>query len=319
MSWRYPWLLLLALAIPALVYLRFARRRRPTLQFSDATLLERLPAGWAVAAARLLPALYGLGLLCLVVALARPQKGLTESRVRTEAVDIVLLVDVSPSMETPDFSTVTRRLNRLDAVKLVLEKFIQSREHDRLGMIGFSAMPYTLAPLTLDHDWLLQRMRQLRPSMLGDRTAIGDGIASAINRLRDSRAKSKVVVLLTDGMNNWGNLSPENAAQLAKTLGIKVYSVGASGREVRFALQDAEVDEAALKKIAAITGALYFRAADLTALQKTYEQIDRMEKTDMEVEHFTRYRELAPPWTLGALLLLGLEMLLALTRLGRLP
>ena len=319
MSWRYPWLLLLALAIPALVYLRFARRRRPTLQFSDATLLERLPAGWAVAAARLLPALYGLGLLCLVVALARPQKGLTESRVRTEAVDIVLLVDVSPSMETPDFSTVTRRLNRLDAVKLVLEKFIQSREHDRLGMIGFSAMPYTLAPLTLDHDWLLQRMRQLRPSMLGDRTAIGDGIASAINRLRDSRAKSKVVVLLTDGMNNWGNLSPENAAQAAKALGIKVYSVGASGREARFAVQDDEVDEAALKKIAAITGALYFRAADLTALQKTYEQIDRMEKTDMEVEHFTRYRELAPPWTLGALLLLGLEMLLALTRLGRLP
>ncbi len=319
MSWRYPWLLLLALAIPALVYLRFARRRRPTLQFSDATLLARLPAGWAVAAARLLPALYGLGLLCLVVALARPQKGLTESRVRTEAVDIVLLVDVSPSMETPDFSTVTRRLNRLDAVKLVLEKFIQSREHDRLGMIGFSAMPYTLAPLTLDHDWLLQRMRQLRPSMLGDRTAIGDGIASAINRLRDSRAKSKVVVLLTDGMNNWGNLSPENAAQAAKALGIKVYSVGASGREARFAVQDDEVDEAALKKIAAITGALYFRAADLTALQKTYEQIDRMEKTDMEVEHFTRYRELAPPWTLGALLLLGLEMLLALTRLGRLP
>jgi len=319
MSWRYPWLLLLALAIPALVYLRFARRRRPTLQFSDATLLARLPAGWAVAAARLLPALYGLGLLCLVVALARPQKGLTESRVRTEAVDIVLLVDVSPSMETPDFSTVTRRLNRLDAVKLVLEKFIQSREHDRLGMIGFSAMPYTLAPLTLDHDWLLQRMRQLRPSMLGDRTAIGDGIASAINRLRDSRAKSKVVVLLTDGMNNWGNLSPENAAQAAKALGIKVYSVGASGREARFAVQDDEVDEAALKKIAAITGALYFRAADLTALQKTYEQIDRMEKTDMEVEHFTRFRELAPPWILGALLLLGLEMLLALTRLGRLP
>jgi Ca-activated chloride channel family protein len=319
MTWRYPWLLLLALAIPALLYLRFARRRRPTLQFSDATLLERLPAGWAVAAARLLPVLYGLGLLCLVVALARPQKGLTESRVRTEAVDIVLLVDVSPSMETPDFSTATRRLNRLDAVKLVLDRFIQSREHDRLGMIGFAAMPYTLAPLTLDHDWLLQRLRQLRPSMLGDRTAIGDAIASAINRLRDSRAKSKVIILLTDGMNNWGNLSPENAAQAAKALGIKVYSVGASGREVRFALQDAEVDEAALKKIAAITGALYFRAADLTALQKTYEQIDRMEKTDMEVEHFTRYRELAPPWTLGALLLLGLELLLALTRLGRLP
>ena len=319
MMLRYPWLLLLALLIPALLYLRYARRRAPALKFSDTFLLARLPAGWAVPAARLLPVLYGLALLALVVALARPQKGLTESRVRTEAVDIVLLVDVSPSMETPDFSTAIRRLNRLDAAKLVLEKFIQSREHDRLGMIGFSALPYTLAPLTLDHGWLLQRMLQLRPSMLGDRTAIGDAIASAINRLRDSRAKSKVVVLLTDGMNNWGTLSPENAAQVAKALGIKIYTVGASGREARFALQDAEVDEAALKKIANLTGGMYFRAADLNGLQKTYAQIDRMEKTDMEVEHFTRFQEMAKPWMLGALVLLGLEMLLALTRLGRLP
>jgi len=319
MTWRYPWLLLLALLIPALLHLRFGRRRRPTLQFSDTDLLAQVPAGWTVAATRLLPALYGLGLLCVVVALARPQQGLTESRVRTEAVDIVLLVDVSPSMETADFSTRTRRLNRLDAVKLVLDRFIQRREHDRLGMIGFAAMPYTLAPLTLDHDWLLERMRQLRPSMLGDRTAIGDAIASAINQLRDSRAKSKVIVLLTDGMNNWGTLSPENAAQAARPWGIKIYTVGACSRDARFALQGGEVDEAVLQKIAAITGAMYFRAADLSALQKTYEQIDRLEKTDIEVEHYTRFRELSPPWLIGGLALLGLEMMLALTRLGRLP
>jgi Ca-activated chloride channel family protein len=234
-------------------------------------------------------------------------------------VDIVLLVDVSPSMLAPDFSIPMRTLNRLDAVKIVLDKFIQTRIHDRLGMIGFSAFPYTLCPLTLDHGWLLERMRNLRAGMLGDRTAIGDGMASAVNRLRNSQAKSKVVILLTDGMSNFGTLAPENAAQAAKALGIKIYAVGASGRDVNFAANTDGVDEAALKRIAEITGATYFRAASLAGLQRVYEQIDRMEKTDIQVEHFTRYRELSQPWILAALFFLGLEKLLALTRLGRLP
>ena len=319
MNFAYPWLLLLALLIPGLVWLRYAQQRRPKLNFSDGELLAQLPRSWAVRLQPLLPALFGLGLLCLIVALARPQKGLEESRVRTEAVDIVLLVDVSPSMMTPDFSTPMRTLNRLDAVKLVLEKFIESRPHDRLGMIGFSAFPYTLCPLTLDHGWLMERMRNLRPGMLGDSTAIGDGMASAINRLRDSQAKSKVVVLLTDGMNNFGTLAPDNAAQAAKALNIKIYTVGASGREAGYASSSDEIDENALKRIATITGAAYFRAANLTGLQRVYEQIDKMEKTDIQVEHFTRFRELATPWLLAALMLLGLEKLLALTRLGRMP
>ena len=319
MTFAYPWLLLLALLIPAVLWLRHTRRRTPTMNFSDGTMLSKLPRSWAVRLQPVLPTLFGVGLICLIAALARPQKGLEESRVRTEAVDIVLLVDVSPSMMTPDFSTPMRTLNRLDAVKIVLDKFIQSRTHDRLGMIGFSAFPYTLCPLTLDHGWMLERVRNLRPGMLGDRTAIGDGMASAINRLRNSQAKSKVVILLTDGMNNFGTLAPENAAQAAKALGIKIYTVGASGRDANYASSDDGVDEAALKRIAETTGVTYFRAASLTGLQRVYEQIDHMEKTDIQVEHFTRYRELSKPWILAALFFLGLEKLLALTRLGRLP
>jgi len=319
MSCAYPWLLLLALLIPAVLWLRYIRRRTPTLNFSDGLVLANLPHSWAVRLQPVLPTLFGLGVLCLIVALARPQKGLEESRIRTEAVDIVLLVDVSPSMMTPDFSTPTRTLNRLDAVKLVLDKFIQNRPQDRLGMIGFSAFPYTLCPLTLDHGWLLERMRNLRPGMLGDSTAIGDGMASAINRLRDSQAKSKVVVLLTDGMNNFGTLAPENAAQAAKALNIKIYTVGASGRDANYASADDGVDEAALKHIADITGASYFRAASLSGLQRVYDQIDRMEKTEIQVEHFTRYRELSESWIFAALIFLGLEKVLALTRLRRLP
>lgn len=319
MTFAHPWLLALAVLIPAVLWLRYTRRRRPSLNFSDGALLAQLPRSWTVRLQPLLPVLYGLGQVCLVVALARPQKGLEESRVRTEAVDIVLLVDVSPSMAAPDFSTPLRTLNRLDAVKTVLEKFITSREHDRLGMIGFSAFPYTLCPLTLDHGWLLERMRNLQPGMLGDATGIGDAMASAVNRLRDSKAKSKVVVLLTDGQNNVGLLSPDNAARAAKALSIKMYTVGASGHNGGRGAMGDGIDEGALKRIAETTGAMYFRAASLSGLERIYEQIDKLEKTDIQVDHFTRYKELALPWLLVALVLLGVEQLLALTRFGSAP
>jgi Ca-activated chloride channel family protein len=318
MTFAHPWLLTVAVLIPALLWLRYARRRHPALNFSAGALLAQLPRGWAVRLQPLLPLLFGLGLACLVVALARPQKGQEESRVRTEAVDIVLLVDVSPSMASPDFSTPLRTLNRLDAAKVVLEKFVTSRVHDRLAMIGFSAYPYTLCPLTLDHGWLLERVRHLQPGMLGDATGIGDAMASAINRLRDSQAKSKVVVLLTDGQSNCGLLAPDNAARAAKALGIKIYTVGASGIASGHDGRDG-VDEGALKRIATATGAAYFRASNLTGLQNVYEQIDKLEKTDIQVDHFTRYHELFLPWVLAGLALLGLEKVLAATRLGRNP
>jgi len=311
-----------------LVYVRYWKRRRPHLRFSDGTVLERLPVTWAIIAVKFLPALYALGIAFLIVAMARPQKGLDESRVRTEAVDIVLVVDVSTSMEALDFATATRQMNRLDAAKVVVDRFIKNRPNDRIGLVAFAAMPYTISPLTLDHAWLVQQLDRLYTGMLEDRTAIGDALASGINRLRDSKAKSKVVVLLTDGMNNFGKLPPRNAAEAAKALGIRIYTVGA-GKDgmVRMPgssffgpnMMPSQIDEATLKDVAATTEGRYFRATDLSSLQAVYDDIDAMEKTEIEVEQFTRFEERFAGFLVFGLVCLGLEKILATTRLARVP
>ncbi|MBN1269004.1 MAG: VWA domain-containing protein [Kiritimatiellae bacterium] len=331
MTLAHPHILWLILLVPVLLFFRYRPRRHPGITFSDGTVLDRLPPSWAVLAQPVLPILYTVGLVLLIVALARPQKGLDESRVRTEAVDIVLLVDVSTSMRAEDFSTPTRRVNRLDAAKAVIEKFIRDRRNDRIGMVAFSAMPYTVAPLTLDHGWLIQRMNDVETGMLEDGTAIGDAIASAVNRLRESKAKSKVVILLTDGMQNAGTLSPDNAAQAAKALDIKIYAVGAGTTGLvpipvtdpfggtRYVRQRSEIDESMLKRISTMTGAAYFRATDLNGLEDVYAQIDEMEKTEIEIEKFTRFEEKFMAWVVLAMACLSLEKFLALTRLGRLP
>jgi Ca-activated chloride channel family protein len=331
MSWSHPWLLLLLLAVPPLVFLRHARRRRAVIRFSDGEVLARLPLSWAVALHQFLPVLHAVGLVLVVVALARPQRGVAESRVKTQGVDIVLLMDVSTSMRAVDLSTGAREINRLDAAKQVIEKFIKKRGDDRIGLVAFAAQPYSAAPLTLDHGWLLSRMAQIETGMLEDGTAIGTAIASAVNRLRGSEAKSKLVVLLTDGSNNAGELTPDNAAQAAKALGIRIYTVGAGasgvvavpttdpfGRKV-YMRQQSDIDDALLTRVATATGGRYFRAADLETLTKVYDEIDRLEKTEIEVHQYTRYEELFAPFLLAALLALGVEKLLGLTRLGRLP
>lgn len=331
MIFRYPWLLLLALLIPALLYLRYAAQRRPALRFSQGARLKALPAGWGVRLQPVLPVLYGAGLLLLVLAMARPQTGLGESRVRTDGVDIILLVDVSPSMAAEDFSTATKSMNRLTAAKQVIRDFVKKRGADRIGMVAFAALPFPISPLTLDHGWLLEQMERLEHGELGDGTGIGTALASAINRLRDSKARSKVIILLTDGMSNVGELTPENAALAAKALGIKVYTVAAGIDGIvqvpvrspfggtQYVRQRSEIDETSLRRIADTTGALFFRATDLAGLEKVYAQIDNLEKTEIEVEQFTRYEERFAPFALAAVLLLGLEQLLALGRLGRLP
>jgi len=331
MTLHYPLMLILIFLIPGLLYLRYSRRRRPAMQFSDGHTLSRIPVSWAIIAQPLLPVLYGLGTLFLIIALARPQKGLDESRIRTEAVDIVLLVDVSTSMRAEDLSGRFAHMNRLDAAKKVIRTFIENRPDDRIGMVAFAAMPYTVSPLTLDHGWLIRRMEDLKTGMLEDGTAIGDAIASAVNRLRDSVAKSKVVILLTDGMSNQGVLSPENAAQAAKAMDIKVYTIGAGTTGIvrvpvddpfggrQYIRQRSEIDEATLRRIAKITEAQYFRATSLESLEKVYKEIDEMEKTEINVDQYTRFEERFMPWLLMGLIFLGLEKLLTLTRLGRLP
>jgi Ca-activated chloride channel homolog len=331
MSVRYPAVLLLLLLVPALLYLRHRRGGRPSIRFSDGAALARLSPGMGVLLQPLLPVLYGAGLMLLILALARPQKGLDESRVRTEAVDIVLLVDLSTSMRAIDFSTATEEIDRLAAAKRVIERFIKNRPNDRIGMVAFAAMPYSVSPLTLDHGWLLQQMERIETGMLEDGTAIGVGMASAINRLRDSKAKSKLIVLLTDGENNMGDLTPENAAEIAKALNIRIYTVGAGAEGwvkvpvqdpfggKRYVRQPSRIDETTLKRIADVTGARFFRAQDLDGLNDVYEQIDRMEKTEIEVDQYTRYEEKFPVFLAISLLLLGAEKLLSLGRLGRLP
>jgi Ca-activated chloride channel family protein len=343
MTFGYPWMFLLLLLVPPLVVLRYWTRRRPAASFSDGEALARLPRSWAVYASRLLPLMYTAGLVLLVVAMTRPQRGLDESRVSTEAVDIVLLVDVSPSMEAIDLSDRNRIMNRLDAAKKVMKRFIESRTSDRIGMVAFAAYPYTVSPLTLDHPWLLQNMDRLSTEMLQDGsqnlTAIGSGLGYSINRLRDSEAATKIIILLTDGINNAGTLSPVNAALAAEALAIKVYTIGAGASgEVRMPLRDqngnyvrdrfgnlrtmpsvSRIDEDTLKKVADITGTRYFRAGDFDSLEEVFEEINQLEKTEIEVEKYTRYEERFMPFLLIAMLALVTERVLSFTRIGRIP
>lgn len=331
MIFRYPWMLLFLLVIPLLVIWKYRRKRRPSILFSDGPTLATLPVSWAVHFSKALPVLYTGGLIALVLAIARPQTGLQESRVETEAVDIVLLVDVSTSMRAIDLSTRNERFNRLDSAKKVIEDFIENRKEDRIGAVAFAALPYSVSPLTLDHPWLLQQVNRLKTGIVEDGTAIGSALGSAVNRLRDSEAKTKLVILLTDGMNNAGNFSPENAAQAAKALGIKVYTIGAGSSGIvqipvdtpfggtQYVRQRSEIDEATLTRIADITEGAYFRATDFKSLKKIYEQIDEMEKTKIDIEQFTRFQEKFMPFAILSIMLLGLEKTLSLSRLGRLP
>jgi Ca-activated chloride channel family protein len=219
-------------------------------------------------------------------------------------------------------------MNRLEAARRVAREFIRSRERDRLGLIVFSALPYTMSPLTLDHGFVLERLEEARPGMIEDGTAIGTAVASAVNRLRDSAARSKVIVLLTDGMNNLGTVTPETAAQAARAMGIRLHVVGASsmgdapfpvddpfgGR--RYVQQRSDVDDAQLTRLAEQTGGLYFRATDFDSLKKVYRQIDEMERTAVDTERFLRFEERFAPVLLAGLILLLLERALALGRLS---
>ncbi len=313
-----PLLLLLLFLIPIILY--FKNRRTISIQYSRIELLSNLPKSWKLRIQPILPILYTLGLFAIIIAIARPQKGIDESIIRTEAVDIILLLDLSESMDTRDFNRANQPISRLDASKEVIEKFLKNRPNDRIGMVGFASLPYAVAPLTLDHLWLTERMMSLHTDMLdGRRTAIGDGIASAINRLRDSDAKSKVIILLTDGENNTGSLSPENAATAADALDIKIYTIGAAGPRMGFFSTHNEIDEEMLMELAKTTNGKFYRARNLASLEAIYDEIDNLEKTEIEVEQYTRYQEVGEIWILLSIILLSSEQILSTSKIGRLP
>lgn len=324
-NFAYPWVLSLLPLAPLAAWYRHRASRRPTVAFSDGAALKSLPAGWGVSAARLLPWLFGFGLACLIVAAARPQRGLEESRIRHDAIDIMLVVDVSPSMAAEDFSTATQRINRLDAAKTVIESFVARRPDDRIGAVIFSRRPFTLAPLTIDHGFFLDRMGSTEVGSLGDATGIGTALAAAVKRIEKSEARSRVVILLTDGMNNVGSITPEQAAEAAKALGIRVYTIGAGTRgtapmpvnffgKVIYQRVPVEIDENLLTHIAKVTGGEYFRATDMKSLERVYRQIDQMERTEIESLHYTRYEERFAGWLMMALLLLGVERVAGIGR-----
>jgi len=273
-----------------------------------------------------------ISLLLMVIALARPQTPVEEALRKTKGIDIILTIDASTSMLAEDFSDKEQRYNRLEAVKKVLPDFVDQRVNDRLGSVVFASNAYTLSPLTLNHSWFLKNLKRLKAGMLGNRTAIGSAIALSLNRLRQSDAKSKVIILLTDGRSNAGDISPTTAMEIARTLDVKIYTIGAGSLgSVPYPVRDAngdivgyknvtiDMDEDLLRKIASETGGRYFRVTDTETLKKVYKEIDKLEKVHMQEKAYDEYNEVFGYFLIPALILLLLEIILANTILRRVP
>jgi Ca-activated chloride channel family protein len=277
---------------------------------------------------RLRHVLFALRLIvvaALIVALARPQTSSSGENVSTEGIDIALVLDISGSMLAEDFQP-----NRIGAAKEVAQAFVDGRQNDRIGLVVFAGQSFTQCPMTLDYRVLKNLIRQVRPGMVEDGTAIGMALAQGVNRLKESKAKSKVMILLTDGMNNRGEIDPLTAAQIAQSFGIRVYTVGVgtigeapypvqTGFGIRYQNMPVDVDEKTLRSIAQITGAQFYRATNNRALRDIYAEIDRLEKTKIEVRAYRSYTELFDGWVWIALAALLLEVALGGTYLRKLP
>jgi Ca-activated chloride channel family protein len=261
-----------------------------------------------------------------IIALARPVIVNHQEETTTEGIDIVLAMDISGSMLARDFTP-----DRLSAAKQLATEFVAERTGDRISVVAFAGESFTQCPLTSDQATVGTMLSRLRSGVVEDGTAIGNGLATAINRLRESGTKSKVVILLTDGVNNRGQISPIMAADIAKDLGIKVYTIGVGSRDkapmpaydpfgnITYVMADVEIDEELLRDIASKTGGEYFRASNNEALRSIYEEINEMEKSKVEVTHYTSYEELYMGWLIIALLLLAAEFVVARVILNRLP
>ncbi len=331
MTWMYPWMFFLWLLVPVLCRIKYGRTFLSPLRYSDGKTLQKMPMSMAVRLQPALPVLYAAGLLLLIAAMARPQKGLSEQHFHREAIDIVMLIDVSSSMLAEDFHLDGRRVNRMELCLHTAQDFIRARRSDRIALVAFAGVPYVMAPLTFDTNWLLQQLNRIEIAMVQDGTAIGSAIASGLNRLRESEADSKVIILLTDGVNNTGSISPENAARAAAALNVRIHAIGVGTQDIapfpvrtasggtRYVNQLAVFDEEELSRIAQITGGQYFHANDEQAIRRIYEEIDAMERTEIEVEEFTRFEEAFMSFLLWALGLLAIERILSLARLGRWP
>src|SRR5512140_303069 len=310
------WLLLL---VPPLIYWYTRRHGAATadVRFSTLGAFAGVKPTWKERFRHVPFGLRMLTVAVLIVALARPQSVSQGENIHTEGIDIVLLLDISTSMLAEDFQP-----NRVEAAKEVAQKFVDGRLNDRIGLVIFAGQSFTQCPMTLDYRVLKNLLRQVRPGMVEDGTAIGMAIAQGVNRLKDSKAKSKVMILLTDGVNNRGEIDPLTAAQIAQTFGIRIYTVGV-GTEgeapypvhtplgIRYQNMPVDVDEKTLAQIADMTEGRYFRATNNKALKEIYDEIDKLEKTRVEVKAYRSYTELFYPWAALGLVLVLVEFLLS--------
>jgi Ca-activated chloride channel homolog len=335
MTFRDPFFLLalVPVLLAAAIVLRLGLKTRPAARYPTLGPFAALRPSGAVRLRRLLPVARLVALSLLVVAFARPQRVEHQQEIRTEGIDIMLALDVSGSMQAEDF----KPKNRLYVAKSVVSEFLDLIRNDRVGLVVFAGQAFTQCPLTLDYDVLRTMISQVQIGMIEDGTAIGTAIVNCVSRLKDSEAKSKVVILLTDGENNAGKVDPETAAKVAQAIGVRVYTIGVGkeggapipvnhpvygkiyARNPDGSLVLTKIDEKALKRIAQITNGRYFRATDAEALKKIYAEILDLERTKFQMKEFEKPHEYFRWAAVPALLLLGLELVLGHTRLRVLP
>jgi len=330
MRFANPYYLTFLVFIPVYLLLRkYFRREGAALVYSSLGILGRSADFWTKNRDIILLWSRLAAVALIVLALSRPQAGTFSEEVSTEGVDIILCLDTSSSMQAEDF----KPRNRLDAAKETAKKFVQGRKHDRIGVVVFAGLSFTQCPLTLDHGAVLDLISKVEIGMTSiDMTAIGSAIATSVNRLRTSEAKSKVIILLSDGRNNYGEIDPLTAAKTAQALGIKIYTIGAGApggamypvddpafgrRYVK--IPEQELDEVSLRKMADMTGGTYFRAASTGGLEEIFRRIDRLEKVKLKVKEYTEYRDFYLFFLLPAFALLLLEQALAGTVLLKIP
>jgi len=326
-TFAYPFFLYFLILVPLILVWHFWKggKKQASVTFSSLSIYKDFPKTWKERLRHLPAILRALAIGLLIIALARPQSFSSGENLYTEGIDIAMVLDISGSMLAEDF-----RPNRLEAAKDVIDDFIQARVSDRIGLVVFAREAFTQCPLTVDYAVLRNLLKDIKSGMVEDGTAIGNAIANGVNRLKDSRAKSKVIILLTDGVNNAGEVDPVSAARIAATFGIRIYTIGVGTRGeapypvqtpfgMRYQMVPVEIDENVLNKIADITDGKYFRATGNSTLKNIYGRIDKMEKTKIEVTSYRNAEELFYGWLAGGLLLLLIEIALTRTIFRKLP
>jgi len=334
MTFNHPYFLLLLLALPVLSWLSGRRGKPPAFVYSSTQLVRGILNVTKSQSGTFLWALRWLALSLMIVALSQPRLTKSETRVSASGVDIVVAMDLSGSMLSQDFVVSGKRVNRIDMAKSVLEKFIEKRPADRIGLVAFATQAYIAAPITLDHDFLSRNLERLKIGSIDqNQTAIGSGLSTAINRLRELKSKSKIVILMTDGQNNAGKVAPLTVAEAAQTLGIKVYTIGVGMRgkapmpvgrnpftgETIYEWHPVDIDEDTLQKMADMTKGKYYRADNAEKFQAIYAEIDKLEKTEADVKKYAHHQELFAWLISPGLGLVLLEVLLRHTIWRRLP